>query len=90
MSSSVVSAVNPQAVAAPVVASFSADELRQRIKRKSKLKGRQADDASLAEVQHLLGPKPADGWLRHRLIEHLHLLNDAHRGLHPRHLVATS
>ena len=94
MTSSTVSALqanaNVKATAGPVVASFSADELRQRIKRKSKLKGRQADDASMVEVQHLLGPKPAGGWLRHRLIEHLHLLNDAHLGLHPRHLVALS
>ena len=90
MTSSTVSASQIKATAAPVVASFSADELRQRIKRKSKLKGRQADDASLAEVQHLLGPKPHGGWLRHRLIEHLHLLNDAHLGLHERHLVALS
>jgi formate dehydrogenase beta subunit len=73
-----------------VVASVSTDEMRQRIKRKSKLKGRQADDASLAEVRRLLGPKPAAGWPRHRLIEHLHLLNDAHLGLHERHLVALS
>ena len=71
-----------------VVASFSTDEMRQRIKRKSKLKGRQVDDASVAEVRELLGERPADGWRRDRLIEHLHLLNDAHRGLHQRHLVA--
>ena len=73
---------------AEVVAAISADEMRQRIKRKSRLKGRQADDVSLAEVRGLLGETPAGGWARDRLIEHLHLLNDAHRGLHERHLVA--
>ena len=76
------------APAMPVVASVTTDELRQRIKRNSRLKGRQVDDAALAEVRALLGTKPADGWRRDLLIEHLHLLNDAHRGLHERHLVA--
>ncbi len=71
-----------------VVASISADEMRQRIKRKSRLKGRQADDVSLGEVRTLLGDAPSGGWARDRLIEHLHLLNDAHGGLHERHLVA--
>jgi formate dehydrogenase len=73
---------------APVVASFSADEMRQRIQRKSRLKGRQADDASIREVRALLGAKPATGWARDRLIEHLHLINDEYLGLHERHLVA--
>ncbi len=71
-----------------VVATFSADEMRQRIQRKSRLKGRQPDDAALAEVRALLGPVPADGWRRDRLIEHLHLVNDRHGGLQERHLVA--
>ncbi len=71
-----------------VVASVSADEMRQRIKRKSRLKGRQVDDASLAEVRALLGVRPAEGWPRDRLIEHLHLLQDKYLGLHERHLVA--
>ncbi|MES2994246.1 MAG: NADH-ubiquinone oxidoreductase-F iron-sulfur binding region domain-containing protein [Pseudomonadota bacterium] len=74
--------------AAPVVARVTPDEMRQRIKRKSRLKGRQPDDAALAEVRALLGEKPAAGWRRDRLIEHLHLLNDACLGLHERHLVA--
>ena len=39
----------------PVVASVTTDEMRQRIKRKSRLKGRQVDDAALAEVRALLG-----------------------------------
>ena len=49
------------------------------------LKGRQADDASLLEVCNLVG---ADALRRDLLIEYLHLLNDAYRGLHTRHLVA--
>jgi NADH:ubiquinone oxidoreductase subunit F (NADH-binding)/NADH:ubiquinone oxidoreductase subunit E len=73
---------------APVVGQASVDELRQRIRRKSRLKGRQADETSLAQVRELLGEVPAGGWPRHRLIEHLHLLNDRHRGLYERHLVA--
>jgi formate dehydrogenase len=73
---------------AKAVALATADELRQRIRRKSQLKGRQPDEAALAEVRALIGPRPADGHRRDLLIEHLHLLNDAHGGLHERHLVA--
>ena len=64
------------------------DDMRERIRRKSKLKGRQADDVSLAEVRGLLGEKPENGHRRDLLIEHLHKLNDAYRCLHDRHLVA--
>ena len=64
------------------------EELRARIKRQSKLKGRQADDVSLAEVRTLLGARPAEGHRRDLLIENLHLLNDKFRCLHDRHLVA--
>ena len=70
------------------VAIATVDELRERIKRKSKLKGRQADDVSVEEVRALIGLKPADGYRRDLLIEHLHTLNDAYRCLHDRHLVA--
>ncbi|MDP9045783.1 MAG: NAD(P)H-dependent oxidoreductase subunit E, partial [Pseudomonadota bacterium] len=72
----------------PVVARVSAEDLRQRIKRKSRLKGRQPDDAALVEVRELLGAAPPEGWPRDRLIEHLHLLQDRYLGLHERHLVA--
>ncbi len=72
----------------PVVAAVDVDVLRQRIRKKSRLKGRQADDLSLAEVRRVLGERPPQGWRRDRLIEHLHLLNDAWSGLHERHLVA--
>jgi len=67
------------------VAVATADDLRETIRRKSKLKGRQPDDASLAEVHRLVGGAV------HRpdlLIENLHKLNDEYRALHDRHLVA--
>ena len=63
------------------------DQLRERIRQKSKLKGRQADDASRAEVVALIGARPAEGYRRDLLIENLHLLNDTYRCLHERHLV---
>jgi len=72
----------------PTVALGSVDDMRERIRKKSKLKGRQADDASLAEVRALLGTRPDGGHRRDLLIEHLHTLNDAYRCLHDRHLVA--
>jgi NADH:ubiquinone oxidoreductase subunit F (NADH-binding)/NADH:ubiquinone oxidoreductase subunit E len=70
------------------VAIATVDELRERIKRKSKLKGRQADDVSVGDVRALIGAKPTNGHRRDLLIEHLHKLNDAYRCLHDRHLVA--
>ena len=71
-----------------VVALATVDELRERIRRKRQLKGRQADDVSLAEVRALLGAVPAEGHRRDLLIEFLHRLNDSWRCLHERHLVA--
>ena len=67
------------------VAIATADDLRETIRRKSKLKGRQADDASLAEVRQLIGSAVHR---RDLLIENLHKLNDEYRALHDRHLVA--
>ena len=67
------------------VALGSVDDMRERIRRKSKLKGRQADDLSVQEVRALIGAAPHR---RDLLIEHLHRLNDAYRCLHDRHLVA--
>jgi NADH:ubiquinone oxidoreductase subunit E len=67
------------------VAVATADDLRETIRRKSKLKGRQADDVSLAEVRQLIG---AAADRRDLLIENLHKLNDEYRALHDRHLVA--
>ena len=71
----------------PPVALASLDVMRERIRSKSKLKGRQADDQSLQEVRLLIGTSPHR---RDLLIEHLHRLNDAYRCLHDRHLVALS
>jgi formate dehydrogenase beta subunit len=68
-----------------IVATATLDDMRERIRRKSKLKGRQADDASLSEVRSLIGAAPHR---RDLLIEHLHKINDAYRCLHDRHLVA--
>ncbi len=67
------------------VAIATADDLRETIRRKSKLKGRQPDDTSIAEVRKLIGNAPHR---RDLLIENLHLLNDEYRALHDRHLVA--
>ncbi len=64
------------------------DDMRERIRRKSQLKGRQPDDASLADVRALISPVPQGGHRRDLLIEHLHRLNDAWLCLHDRHLVA--
>ena len=74
-------------IAEPVVLA-TADDMRERIRRKSKLKGRQPEDAALADVRALIGPKPENGHRRDLLIEHLHVLNDHYRCLHDRHLVA--
>ncbi len=80
MSLSVASSPDVQTVSLGTV-----DDMRERIRRKSKLKGRQADDISLAEVRALIGAAPHR---RDLLIELLHTLNDAYRCLHDRHLVA--
>ncbi|MDP2405027.1 MAG: NADH-ubiquinone oxidoreductase-F iron-sulfur binding region domain-containing protein [Hydrogenophaga sp.] len=72
----------PTPTAVPVA---TPDALRAQLRRRGQLKGRQPDDISRAEVCALIGTGPH---LRDRLIEHLHVLNDAHRGLWERHLVA--
>ncbi|WP_428687828.1 NAD(P)H-dependent oxidoreductase subunit E [Roseibium sp.] len=51
----------------------------------SQPKGRQLEDAALAEVQALLGDEPRR---RDLLIEHLHKIQDAHGCLEARHLKA--
>jgi formate dehydrogenase beta subunit len=66
----------------------SADDLRASIRRKSKLKGRQVDDASLREVELTIGNSPTSQYRRDLLIEYLHLLNDQNKSLFERHLVA--
>jgi formate dehydrogenase len=70
---------------APGVVVATVDQMRETIRRKGKLKGRQVDEVSLQEVQALIGEAPHR---RDLLIEHLHQLNDAYRCLHDRHLVA--
>ena len=67
------------------IALATVDDMRQRIRSKSKLKGRQADDTAVAEVRALLGAGPHR---RDLLIENLHVLNDHFGALHDRHLVA--
>ncbi len=66
----------------------TADDMRERIRRKSHLKGRQPEDVAMTEVAGLLGPRPATGLRRDLLIEYLHRLNDHFGVLHDRHLVA--
>jgi formate dehydrogenase beta subunit len=78
------------AIDSPAIKIATVDEMRDRIRRKSKLKGRQADEMSLAEVRELIGERPPEGHRRDLLIEHLHRLNDRYRCLHDRHLVALS
>jgi formate dehydrogenase len=72
-----------------VVAFASVKEMSLKIRQKSQLKGRQADETSLQEVKALL-LLDAEALKQRRdlLIEQLHALNDSFRGLHERHLVA--
>ena len=69
----------------PSVVVASVDQMREAIRRKGQLKGRQVDALSLQEVRALIGEAPHR---RDVLIEHLHKLNDTYRCLHDRHLVA--
>jgi formate dehydrogenase beta subunit len=71
-----------------VVALATPDAMRAKMKRLAKLKGRQTDADSLAAVCALIGERPALGYPRDMLIEYLHKLQDAYRGLHEGHLVA--
>jgi NADH:ubiquinone oxidoreductase subunit F (NADH-binding)/NADH:ubiquinone oxidoreductase subunit E len=64
------------------------DAMRAKMKRLAKLKGRQTDTDSLAVVRSLIGERPVAGHPRDMLIEYLHQLQDAYRGLHEGHLVA--
>ncbi|NDG41713.1 MAG: NADH-quinone oxidoreductase subunit F, partial [Betaproteobacteria bacterium] len=61
------------------------EQLRQAGRRARGLKGRQPEDAAMAELHALVGPGPHR---RDRLIELLHQLNDHHGALFERHLVA--
>ena len=64
------------------------DDMRALIRRKSHLKGRQPENAAMADVARLLGWRPAAGYRRDLLVEYLHRLNDHFGVLHDRHLVA--
>jgi formate dehydrogenase len=75
-------AIKPEA---KIVAVASVEQMRGRLRKKGQLKGRQPDHVAMAEVLALIGPAPHR---RDLLIENLHKLNDAWRGLHDRHLVA--
>jgi formate dehydrogenase len=46
--------MNQPTSAPAILASVSLDDLRERIRRKSRLKGRQVDEASLSEVRALV------------------------------------
>ena len=72
-----------------VVAFASVNDMSLKIRQKSQLKGRQADETSLQEVRALLLlDSEVLKQRRDLLIEQLHALNDSFRGLHERHLVA--
>ena len=77
----------PSAVA--TVAVTTADQLRNTLRQRGKLKGRQTDDIARADVLALLpGLLSEDAPPRDLLIEHLHVLNDQFGALFQRHLVA--
>mgnify|MGYP006082892523 CR=1 FL=1 len=65
----------------------SVDDMRRQIRQKSKLKGRQADDSAIEQVQALIGEGP---YRRDLLIEYLHVLNDTYLGLKDVHMVAVA
>ena len=72
-----------------VVAFASVNDMSLKIRQKSQLKGRQADETSLQEVRALLLlDSEVLKQRRDLLIEQLHKINDTFRGLHERHLVA--
>lgn len=64
------------------------EAMRHQLRRAAAPKGRQPEEAALAEVRGVVGPPPAGGHRRDLLIEYLHRLNDQFGGLHDRHLVA--
>jgi formate dehydrogenase beta subunit len=74
----------------PAVALATEEQLRHRLRRHGKLKGRQPEDAALHEVRECIGERPPEGHRRDLLIEHLHRLNDRFGALREPHLVALS
>jgi formate dehydrogenase len=73
------SSTNPEVTVLPL------ETVRQRLRKKSRLKGRQVDDEARARVLALLGEGPH---ARDLLIEYLHRLNDHAGALFQGHLVA--
>jgi len=71
----------------PAIPIGTPDSLRHGLRRAGP-KGRPTEDAALAEVRALVGPRPPEGHRPDLLIEYLHRLNDAWGGLHKAHLVA--
>lgn len=67
---------------------FSAQDLRDSLRRSAQLKGRQVDPTSREEVEHLIGPARSNGYRRDLLIEYLHRINDHTGALRHRHLAA--
>lgn len=67
---------------------FSAQDLRDSLRRSAQLKGRQVDPTSREEVEHLIGPAGSNGYRRDLLIEYLHRINDHTGALRHRHLAA--
>ncbi|MBY4594680.1 NAD(P)H-dependent oxidoreductase subunit E [bacterium BD-1] len=72
----------------PVHASGGMPGKNNQKRARAQLKGRQPDDAALAEVRALIGLSQGGGYRRDLLIEYLHQLNDHFRALFERHLVA--
>ncbi len=66
----------------------TADEMRDQLRRRGKLKGRQPEPVALDEVQAAIGAPGPQGYRRDLLIEYLHRVNDAFGALRERHLVA--
>ena len=65
------------------------EHLRDSARRARKqVKGRVPDVQALVVVRSVLGEALLDGYPQDLLIEHLHLLQDAHGALHKAHLVA--
>ncbi len=69
----------------PAVPLATSAQMKELLRKKSKLKGRQVDVASYGEVEKLI---PSHYLAREYLIENLHRLNDFYLCLHQRHLAA--
>ena len=77
-----------QAPASNPVLLASPEEMRTRIRRHTRPKGRQVDPDALQDVRGCIGDAPAEGHRRDLLIEYLHKLNDRFGVLRKPHLTA--